>query len=300
MIYTVTFNPAWDYVVYVNNMRINTVNRAFSERLVFGGKGINVSAVLKELGQESIILGFIAGFTGNALEKELKSKGFKTDFIKLTHGMTRINVKINSDSETEINGQGPGIDDGAIKELFDKMNNLNNGDTLVLSGSVPKTVPENIYERILEIVSNKHIRIVVDAEKNLLINALKYKPFLVKPNIHELGEIFGVELSNNDEIKAYAKKLKQMGAENVLVSMGKDGAILIDSQGICIKVDSAKGEMINSVGAGDSMIAGFLAEYEKSEDYCRALKLATAAGGATAFSHGLASKDKIYEVLKTI
>lgn len=300
MIYTVTFNPAWDYVTYVNNMSLGKINRASSESFIFGGKGINVSAVLKELGQESVILGFIAGFTGEALEKSLRLKNLQTDFIKLMRGMTRINVKIKSDSETEINGQGPEIDDIAIKDLFNKINTLKNGDTLVLAGSVPKTVPENIYERILETVSKKQIRTVIDAEKDLLINALKYKPFLIKPNVHELGEIFSVELSNNDEIETYAKKLKQMGAENVLVSMGKDGAILIDSQGNCIKVDSAKGEMINSVGAGDSMIAGFLAEYEKSGDYCKALKLGTAAGAATAFSQGLASKDKIYAVLEML
>lgn len=300
MIYTVTFNPAWDYVTYVNNMSLGKINRASSESFIFGGKGINVSAVLKELGQESVILGFIAGFTGEALEKSLRLKNLQTDFIKLMRGMTRINVKIKSDSETEINGQGPEIDDIAIKDLFNKINTLKNGDTLVLAGSVPKTVPENIYERILETVSKKQIRTVIDAEKDLLINALKYKPFLIKPNVHELGEIFSVELSNNDEIETYAKKLKQMGAENVLVSMGKDGAVLIDSQGNCIKVNSAKGEMINSVGAGDSMIAGFLAEYEKSGDYCKALKLGTAAGAATAFSQGLASKDKIYAVLEML
>lgn len=300
MIYTVTFNPAWDYIVHVDDMELGITNRASSESIIFGGKGINVSAVLKELGQESIMLGFIAGFTGTALENELKTNGYKTDFIKLSDGMTRINVKIKSDSETEINGQGPRINDKAIEELFEKLDRLKSGDTLVLAGSIPNTLPEDIYENILARINKRGIRTVVDATKDLLVNVLKYKPFLVKPNNQELGEIFGVELNTDDEIEIYARKLQKKGAENVLVSMGKNGALLVDSEGNCTKVDAAKGKMINSVGAGDSMVAGFLAEYEKTGSYSKALKLGTAAGGATAFSLGLATKDKVEEILKTL
>ncbi len=300
MIYTITFNPAWDYVVHVKNMKLGVTNRADSESIMFGGKGINVSAVLKELGHKSVVLGFTAGFTGAALEDELKEKGFVTDFIRLSNGMTRINVKLKSENETEINGQGPDIDEESLMKLFGKLDRLSKGDTLVLAGSVPQTLPEDIYERILQKLSGRGIRTVVDASNELLVNVLKYKPFLVKPNNHELGEIFGVTLNDKKDIEFYARKLLDMGAQNVLVSVGKDGSLLIDSKRECITMPAAKGEKVNSVGAGDSMVAGFIAGYEKTGSYIEALKLGTAAGSATACSLGLASRIEIEEALKTL
>ena len=299
MKYTVTFNPAVDYVVHADEMKTGMTNRSSKEEIFFGGKGINVSIVLKELGIESKALGFVAGFTGEAIEKGIAEKGIITDFVHLKKGFSRINVKIKSDAETELNGQGPEIDDDALNELFGKLDSIQKGDTLILAGSIPSSLPDDIYEKILEHLFAKDIRIIVDATKDLLLNVLKYKPFLIKPNNFELEEIFGVSLKNNDEIAEYAFKLKEMGAKNVLVSMAGDGALLIDENNNVHICGVCKGCVKNSVGAGDSMLAGFIAGLENG-DYDSALKLGTAAGGATAFSEGLATRDEIGELLKQL
>ena len=299
MVYTVTFNPAVDYVVQTDEISVGGVNRSKSEKIYFGGKGINVSMVLGELGVKSKALGFVAGFTGDAIEKGVAEKGVETDFVHLENGFSRINVKIKSKSETELNGQGPAIDDKALGALFEKLDGISDGDTLVLAGSIPSSMPADIYEKILERLRNKNIKAVVDATKDLLMNVLKYKPFLIKPNNHELGEMFGVTLKTNEEIAEYAQKLKDMGARNVLVSMAGDGALLLDEDGKTHLCGVCKGTVKNSVGAGDSMVAGFVAGLEQG-DYEYALKLGTAAGGATAFSDGLAEKALIDELLKQL
>lgn len=299
MVYTVTFNPAIDYVVHTGDMVLGQVNRSNAEEMYFGGKGINVSIVLKELGIESKALGFVAGFTGEAIEKGVSQMGVHTDFVKLEKGNSRINVKIKSAEETELNGQGPDINDEAIAKLFEKLDKLTDGDTIILAGSIPNSLPSDIYERIIERLSDRKIKVVVDATKDLLMNVLKYKPFLIKPNNHELGEMFGVVLKTNDEIAEYAKKLQDMGAKNVLVSMAGDGALLLDENGKTHICGVCKGKVKNSVGAGDSMVAGFVAG-SMDGDYEYALKLGTATGGATAFSDGLATKEKIAELLRTL
>ena len=275
MVYTVTFNPAIDYVVHTKEMQVGQVNRSESEEIYFGGKGINVSFVLHELGIPSKALGFVAGFTGAALENGVQASGIETDFVHLKNGFSRINVKIKSEEETDLNGQGPVIDEAALQELFEKLKQLKDGDTLVLAGSIPNTLPADIYERILESLSDRAIRTVVDATKDLLLNVLKYKPFLVKPNNYELGEMFGVTLHTTEEIATYAAKLKEMGAQNVLVSMAGDGALLLDEHGKTHVCGVCKGTVKNSVGAGDSMVAGFLAG-SIDGDYAYALKLGPA------------------------
>lgn len=299
MVYTVTFNPAIDYVVHTGEMKFGKTNRSEREEIYFGGKGINVSIVLREIGISSKALGFIAGFTGEAIEKGLVDMGINTDFVRLNQGNSRINVKIKSMEETEINGQGPDIDSEAITALFQKLDNITDGDTLILAGSIPSSLPADIYQRILERLSGKKIKAVVDATNELLLNVLQYKPFLVKPNNNELGEMFGVELKNDEDIEKYARKLQEMGAVNVLISMAGDGAMLIDEYGKLHRCGVCKGTVKNSVGAGDSMVAGFTAGSLQG-DYEYALKLGTAAGGATAFLDGLATKEKIDELLKTL
>lgn len=299
MVYTVTFNPAIDYVVHTGEMKLGATNRSEREEMYFGGKGINVSIVLRELGIDSKAFGFTAGFTGEAIEKGLADVGIDTDFVRLEKGNSRINVKIKASEETELNGQGPDIDDKAISALFEKLDKLSDGDTLVLAGSIPSSLPADIYERILERLSGRNIRAVVDATKDLLLNVLKYKPFLIKPNNHELGEMFGVTLNSDEEIETYARKLQEMGAVNVLISMAGDGAMLIDEYGKMHRCGVCKGVVKNSVGAGDSMVAGFTAGVLNG-DYEYALKLGTAAGGATAFSDGLATKEEITELVKTL
>lgn len=299
MVYTVTFNPAIDYVVHTGEMKLGATNRSEKEEMYFGGKGINVSIVLRELGIGSKALGFTAGFTGEAIEKGLSEIGIDADFVHLKSGNSRINVKIKSTEETELNGQGPDIDEAAINALFAKLDKLSDGDTLILAGSIPSSLPSDIYEKILGRLSGRNIKTVVDATKDLLLNVLKYKPFLVKPNNHELGEMFGAELKTDEEIEKYARKLQEMGAVNVLISMAGDGAMLIDEYGKMHRCGVCRGTVRNSVGAGDSMVAGFTAGSLKG-DYEYALKLGTAAGGATAFSDGLAEKAKIDELLKTL
>ena len=299
MIYTVTFSPAIDYVVHTKDMKFGVTNRSEREEIYFGGKGINVSIVFKELGIDSKLLGFTAGFTGAAIEKGLADMGLVTDFVRLKNGNSRINVKIKSTEETELNCQGPDIDGNAVEMLFEKLNSLSDGDILILAGSIPSSLPSDIYEKILQKISDKKVKTIVDATKDLLLNVLKYRPFLIKPNNHELGEIFGIELKTDEEIEMYARKLRDMGAVNVLVSMAGDGAMLIDEDGNTHRCGVCKGKVKNSVGAGDSMVAGFTAGMQ-SGDYEYALKMGTAAGGATAFSDGLAKSEKIVVLLKSL
>ncbi len=299
MVYTVTFNPAIDYVVHTGDMQVGNVNRSKSEEIYYGGKGINVSIVLKELDIKSKALGFVAGFTGKAIEEGVRSMGIETDFVQLEKGFSRINVKIKATQETELNGKGPEIPGYAIEQLYKKLEELNKGDTLVLAGSIPGSLPNDIYENILAFIKGRGVRAVVDATGKLLLNVLKYKPFLIKPNNHELSEMFGVELKDRQDIIFYGKKLHEMGAQNVLISMAGDGAILIDEYGKVHKCGVCKGVVKNSVGAGDSMVAGFIAGSEKG-DYEYALKLGTATGGATAFSEGLAKKEDIFTLLKQL
>ncbi len=300
MIYTVTFNPAIDYVVKVPDLKLGYVNRTESDDVQIGGKGINVSVILNNLGVKNIALGFIAGFTGEEIKNKLEKEGVKTDFIELNEGLTRINVKIKSDEETEINGNGPDIPQSAVDELFEKLSDLKSGDILILAGSIPKSIPDDIYEKIMERLRNKGIKFVVDATKDLLCNVLKYKPFLVKPNNFELEEIFNVKLDTDDDIICYAKKLQEKGAGNVLVSMGGKGAILVDENGKDYKMDAVKGNVKNTVGAGDSMVAGFVAGFIEKNDYSYALKLGLASGSATAFSYNLATKQEIMDILQLI
>lgn len=300
MIYTVTFNPAIDYVMRLKEMKTGEVNRSEKEEIYFGGKGINVSIVLNELGVKSKALGFVAGFTGEAIEQGVRDKGIDVDFVRLKKGCSRINVKIKAGTETEFNGQGPEISDDAIDKLFEKLDRLKESDTLILAGSIPNTLPADIYEKILERLSGRGIRFVVDATKDLLLNVLKYQPFLIKPNNFELAEIFKVEPKSNDDIVKYAKMLQGKGAKNVLVSMAEDGAILVDEYDDVHVIGVPEGKVKNSVGAGDSMLAGFLAGYNDQNDYNFALRLGTAAGSATAFSDELAKKDEIMRLLNVL
>lgn len=296
MIYTLTFNPAIDYIITTDKIVEGAVNRTTAEQIHFGGKGINVSLVLKELGVKSTALGFVGGFTGKAIEQHLKSGGIACDFVKI-EGNTRINVKIN---DTDINASGPDISDDALCELYQKLEKLTDKDFLVISGSVPKSLPQNTYKTILERLKHKGIHFVIDAEKDLLVNTLKYKPFLIKPNHHELGAIFDIEISDFETALFYADKLQKQGAQNVLVSMGEMGAVLLDANGNSHTSAAPQGEVISAVGAGDSAVAAFLAEYIKSGDYKKCLKLSVAAGSATAFSDGLATAASIKEICEKI
>ena len=301
MIYTVTFNPAIDYVVRLGNpLQPGAVNRAAGEDCVLGGKGINVSGVLAQLGVESVALGFIAGETGAWLERGLTAQGLHTDFIWLENGMTRINVKIKAGQETELNGAGPNIPESAMRALETKLDALQKDDVLILAGSIPACLPQSTYERLLARLQGRGVRAVVDATQDLLLKVLPYKPFLIKPNNHELSEIVGHELTTDDEIVAAAAGLQAQGARNVLVSMAGDGALLLDENGAVHRIGCPKGKVVNSVGAGDSMVAGFVAGYLRTGDYRYALRLGTACGSATAFSVGLATKEKINELLETI
>lgn len=300
MIYTVTLNPAIDYVVSLSKLKTGNINRSLNETVFFGGKGINVSLILNELGIKSTATGFIAGFTGNAIKEGLNSKGIYTDFVDLKSGLTRINVKIREETETDINGKGPEIGEEDIARLFEKLSRLKQGDILVLSGSVPGTLPADIYGQIMKSLKGKGIGFVVDAEKDLLLGSLKYTPFLVKPNSEELGEIFGVRIDSERDAFKYAKKLKEQGAVNVLVSMGAKGAALLDEQSKEHFMKAVSSKAVNTTGAGDSMVAGFIAGFSESGDYDYALSLGTAAGSATAFSEGLATKEQIYTLLNKL
>lgn len=300
MIYTVTFNPALDYIVRLEKLSLGEVNRSEYEAVYYGGKGINVSTVLNNLAIPSVALGFVAGFTGKEIEDGVKKLGVQTDFIHLQDGMSRINVKIKAEEETEINGKGPHISQAELEQLYQKLDRLQKGDILVLAGTIPASLPADIYEVILGRLEKKEVEFVVDATGDLLKNVLKYHPFLIKPNNHELGELFGVTLENDQQIEQYARKLQDMGAQNVLISMAADGAMLITKEGEMYRIGIAKGKTVNSVGAGDSMVAGFLASYTKDQNYQKALKYGTAAGGATAQSEGLATiglVEKLYKLL---
>ncbi|WP_143315083.1 1-phosphofructokinase [Clostridium sp. HBUAS56017] len=300
MIYTITFNPALDYIVKVEDFRLGEVNRTSSEEIYAGGKGINVSIVLRNLGIDNKALGYIAGFTGREIEKKVKEFGCKTDFIELNEGMSRINVKIKASEESEINGSGPSITKKDLEKLYIKLEELSNDDILVLAGSIPKTLPENIYETIMQRLNDRGIKFIVDTTGKLLMNVLKYSPFLIKPNHHELAELFNVELKNEDDIVYYAKKLIDLGAQNVVISRAGDGAILVNSKLEVFKSDVPKGVLKNSVGAGDSMVAGFIAGYLKNKDLVEAFKMGVATGSASAFSEGLATEEKVYELLNQI
>ena len=300
MIYTVTFNPAIDYVVELVSFNIGEINRTTREYMNLGGKGVNVSRVLTNLEVPNVALGFVAGFTGDALRSGLERMGVKTDFISLEEGNTRINVNNKGVEETDINARGPEIPNSAIDELFKKLDNLQSGDTLVLAGSIPTSLPNDMYERIMERLYGKGIRFVVDATRDLLVKSLKYEPFLIKPNNHELGEIFGLELTTDNEIIYYARELKKQGAKNVLISMAGDGAILVDENDVAHKIGTPKGKVKNSVGAGDSMVAGFCAGYLEKGDYKYALRMGTAAGSASAFSESLATKQEVIDLLNKI
>ena len=293
MIYTVTFNPAIDYVVWLDRLEPGSINRARQELIQFGGKGINVSVVLGNLGVDNRALGFLAGFTGQAVEQGLAQMGVQTDFIHLEAGVTRINVKIKGGEETELNGRGPDIDPAALGQLFEKLDGLAGPDVLVLAGSIPASLPSDVYEQIMARLDGKGVRVVVDAEGELLSKVLRYRPFLIKPNNLELGGIFGRELHTQEEIRACAAALQERGARNVLVSMAGDGAILLDEQGGFHQIAAPQGTVRNSVGAGDSMVAGFLAGFLQSGSFEQALRMGAATGSATAFSDGLATRETV-------
>lgn len=293
MICTVTFNPSLDYIVRVDDMRLGVINRTTYEQVLPGGKGINVSIVLGNLGHESRALGFLAGFTGAEIARRVSEAGVSADFIEVAEGMSRINAKIKSNEETELNGQGPLITEENIEELYAKLDVLGEGDTLVISGSVPNTLPGDMYERIMARLDGRGVRIVVDAERDLLTRVLPYKPFLVKPNNIELGDIYGVTLKTRDEVVPYAKRMQEAGAQNVLVSMAGEGGVLVSADGQVFQSPAAKGTVVNSVGAGDSSVAGFLAGLIETGSYETAFRMALASGSASAFSDHLATRPEV-------
>ena len=297
MIYTVTLNPSIDYIIETDKFKIGEVNRANKEELYPGGKGINVSLMLNELQVENTALGFLGGFIGEYIENTLASNGVNTEFIKLEKGFSRFNLKIKNEVETEINGKGPHISEDNLQLLYKKIEKLKDEDILVLCGSIPKSLSNTLYQDIISMVAKKNVKVIVDATSNLLLNTLKYNPFLIKPNIHELEEIFDTKIDCIDSTIFYATKLKDMGAENVLISMGKDGALLIDSKGKIYLSNAPYGDVVNTVGSGDSMVAGFISGYLKTKDYKEALKLGASCGSATAFSSGIGEK-KLIDTLK--
>ena len=300
MIYTVTFNPALDYILELDKLEIGKIQKSKTELILPGGKGINVSTVLTNLEIDNIALGYKAGFVGAELERLLRNMKVKTDFIDLEEGNSRINVKISGEEETAINTNGPQISENKILELLEKLKTLNENDYLVLSVSIPSSIKDDIYEKICSIVKKQNVKIVVDATKNLLVQALKYNPFLIKPNNEELGEIFGVEIHTKEDAYLYGKKLKEMGAQNVLVSMGKTGAALIDEAGQEYFLKSPEGKRVNTVGSGDSMVAGFIAGFLKYNNYNDALRMGVSAGSASALSKYLATKEEVYNLFNNI
>lgn len=300
MIYTVTFNPSLDYIVSVKDFQPGKTNRTDSELLLPGGKGINVSIVLRNLGIENTALGFVSGFTGDEICRQVEKMGVKTDFIRTEGGISRINLKLKSIDGTEINGKGSDISAEKIQELLGKLDGIRKGDGLVLAGSIPSSVPEDIYRDIMKRLSDKGIMTVVDATRDLLLHVLEYHPFLVKPNNHELGEIFGAEIATRENALPYARRLQEMGARNVLVSMAGEGAILAAEDGSCHMAPAPKGKLINAVGAGDSMVAGFLTGWMERKDYRHAFHMGLAAGSASAFSEYLATREEIEAVYRNI
>lgn len=297
MIYTVTLNPSLDYATVVNDFELYKTNRTDEESLTPGGKGINVSMVLANLGIQSIALGFAAGFTGQELMKKVKELGFESDFIFTQEGMTRINVKILNYDGTEINGKGPRISKEELEHFLKKLEELQEGDYLILAGSSPMGVPKTVYKDIMKRLAGRGINVVIDASGELLLNVLEHRPFLIKPNHHELGELFQTEITEREQVAPYAEQLRKMGARNVLVSMGGMGAVLLDENGILHTMEAPKGTVINSVGAGDSMVAGFVAGYASSGDYEEAFRMGVAAGSASAFSKKLATREEIFNLM---
>lgn len=300
MIYTVTFNPSLDYIVSVEDFRLGLTNRTSSELILPGGKGLNVSMVLGNLGIDNTALGFVAGFTGKEIARRVEEMGVKTDFISLEEGISRINLKLKSIDGTEINGCGPRINGEAVESLMEKLDVLGEGDVLVLAGSIPGSMPDDIYRKIMERLAGRGVMIAVDATKELLVNVLEYHPFLVKPNNHELGEIFGVKLKTREEAIPYAERLREMGAVNVLVSMAGEGAVLAAGDGGFYNAPAPEGKLVNGVGAGDSMVAGFLAGWMEQKDYGHAFHMGIAAGSASAFSELLATKEEVMAIYRRV
>lgn len=300
MIYTVTFNPSLDYIVSVNDFQLGLTNRTDSELILPGGKGINVSTILMNLGIDSTAFGFAAGFTGEEIIREVEAMGIRSDFIKIDSGISRINLKLKNIDGTEINGSGPEISEEKIEELLRKLDILGEGDILVLAGSIPASMPADMYSTIMERLQHKNVTFIVDATKDLLINVLKYKPFLIKPNNHELGELFDVKLTTREEVIPYGKKLQKQGARNVLISMAGEGAVLVAEDGSVYEAPAPKGTLVNTVGAGDSMVAGFTAGWIEKKDYRHAFYMGVSAGSASAFSEYLATKEEIMDLYEKV
>ena len=300
MIYTVTFNPSLDYIVSVENFRLGLTNRTSSELMLPGGKGVNVSTVLMNLGIENTALGFAAGFVGDEIVRQMEETGVQNGFIRIEEGVSRINLKLKSIDGTEINGQGPVISPTHVEQLMKQLDRLGEGDVLFLSGSIPASMPDDAYQKIMERLDGRGVQIIVDATKDLLLNVLEYHPFLIKPNNHELGEIFDVELKTREDVIPYAKKLQEKGAVNVLVSMAGEGAVLIDANGDVHMAPAPKGTLVNGVGAGDSMVAGFMAGWLEKKDYEHAFCMGVSAGSASAFSEHLATKAEIETVYQQV
>ena len=294
MIYTVTFNPSLDYIVSVEDFKLGITNRTSSELMLPGGKGINVSTVLGNLGIENTALGFAAGFTGEEIIRQVEHMGIRSDFIMVPDGISRINLKLKSIDGTEINGSE--ISEAAVAELMEKLEVLGEEDVLVLAGSIPSSMPDDIYRRILKRLQGRGVTAVVDATKDLLLNVLEYRPFLVKPNNHELGEIFQVELWDRKSVVSYARKLQEMGAQNVMVSMAGEGAVLAAQDGTVYETPAPEGTLVNGVGAGDSMVAGFLAGWMEKQDFRHAFYMGVSAGSASAFSERLATREEIKHI----
>lgn len=300
MIYTVTFNPSLDYIVSVNDFQLGLTNRTDSELILPGGKGINVSTILMNLGIDSTAFGFAAGFTGEEIIREVEAMGIRSDFIKIDSGISRINLKLKNIDGAEINGSGPEISEEKIEELLRKLDILGEGDILVLAGSIPASMPADMYSTIMERLQHKNVTFIVDATKDLLINVLKYKPFLIKPNNHELGELFDVKLTTREEVIPYGKKLQKQGARNVLISMAGEGAVLVAEDGSVYEAPAPKGTLVNAVGAGDSMVAGFTAGWIEKKDYRHAFYMGVSAGSASAFSEYLATKEEIMDLYEKV
>ena len=300
MICTVTFNPSLDYIVDVEDFKLGLTNRTSSELILPGGKGINVSTILMNLGIDSTAFGFAAGFTGEEIIREVEAMGIRSDFIKIDSGISRINLKLKNIDGTEINGSGPEISEEKIEELLRKLDILGEGDILVLAGSIPASMPADMYSTIMERLQHKNVTFIVDATKDLLINVLKYKPFLIKPNNHELGELFDVKLTTREEVIPYGKKLQKQGARNVLISMAGEGAVLVAEDGSVYEAPAPKGTLVNAVGAGDSMVAGFTAGWIEKKDYRHAFYMGVSAGSASAFSEYLATKEEIMDLYEKV
>jgi 1-phosphofructokinase len=300
MIYTVTFNPSLDYIVSCDDFILGQTNRTTKEIIYPGGKGINVSIVLRNLGLDTTALGFLAGFTGGEIKRLILKEGIQNEMIEVNNGFSRINIKLRSSQESELNGMGPSIDEQSIKKLYQKLDNLTSDDILVLAGSIPSSMPSNIYSDIMDYLKDKNMKIVVDATKDLLLNVIPYKPFLIKPNNHELGELFNVKLNTREEVVPYARKLLELGARNVLVSLAGEGAVLVDENGEVYSSKAPKGKVINSVGAGDSMVAGFLYGYKTFNNYNEAFKYGVCTGSASAFSEQLAKLDEVIDLYKNL